>query len=78
MEVASGHLRWVLPDGTGGFGAPGDTRTVSQAAIDVVERACRADKVDGSTLYDCKGRATAILRAAKATTTTTSKKIVQA
>jgi hypothetical protein len=43
MEVASGRLRWVLADGTGGFGAPGDTRTGSQAAIDVVEQACRAD-----------------------------------
>ena len=65
MEVASGRLRWVLPTGGGGFGAPGDTRTGSEAAVAVVERACRADTVSGTTLYDCKGRASAILSAAK-------------
>ena len=75
MEVAAGRLRWVLPDGTGGFASPGDTRTGSQAAIDVVERACRADTVTGTsgtsvTLYDCQGRASAILQAAKDKTTT--------
>jgi 4-amino-4-deoxy-L-arabinose transferase-like glycosyltransferase len=66
MEVASGRLRWVLPGGSGGFGLPGDTRTGSQSAIDVVERACRAEKISGATLYDCQGRASAILRAAGA------------
>jgi 4-amino-4-deoxy-L-arabinose transferase-like glycosyltransferase len=78
MEVADGHLRWVLADtggGGGGFGAPGDTRTGSQAAIDAVERACRADTATGSggasvTLYDCQGRAAAIRQDAKATKTT--------
>jgi 4-amino-4-deoxy-L-arabinose transferase-like glycosyltransferase len=119
MEVADGHLRWVLPDSGGGglgggaggggfggaggfggsagggfgaggaaggfgaggagggFGAPGDTRTGSQAAIDVVEKACRADKISGTsgtsvTLYDCQGRASAILKAAKAAKSKTS------
>jgi hypothetical protein len=57
----------VLADGGGQFGAPGDTRTGSQAAIAVVKRACRADAVSTSvTLYDCQGRASAILRAAGA------------
>jgi 4-amino-4-deoxy-L-arabinose transferase-like glycosyltransferase len=72
MEVASGHLRWVLPSSGGaGFGAPGDTRTGSQSAISVVEKACTADKVSSTgssgtvTLYDCRGRAPAILQAAK-------------
>ncbi|HWF49271.1 MAG TPA: glycosyltransferase family 39 protein [Solirubrobacteraceae bacterium] len=72
MEVASGHLRWVLPStGGGGFGAPGDTRTGSQSAISVVEKACTADKVSSTgtsgtvTLYDCRGRTPAILQAAK-------------
>jgi hypothetical protein len=76
MEVASGRVRWVLPGGGGGFGAPGDTRTGSQAAIDVVEKACRADTITGTgsssvTLYDCRGRASAILRAAKASASNT-------
>ncbi|HEY5319001.1 MAG TPA: hypothetical protein VIJ20_13520, partial [Solirubrobacteraceae bacterium] len=73
MEVASGHLRWVLASAGGAFSAPGDTRTGSQAAIDVVEQACRADKITGTggssvTLYDCRGRASAILQAAKKAT----------
>ncbi|MDQ6806927.1 MAG: hypothetical protein M3065_18655, partial [Actinomycetota bacterium] len=73
MEVTSGRLRWVMPDGGGGFGAPGDPRTGSQSAITVVEKACRANKVSTTgggttTVYDCRGRASAILQAAKAAT----------
>jgi hypothetical protein len=64
-EVASGQLRWVLPAASGGFGAPGDTRTGSQSAISVVEKACRADTVSGTKLYDCQGRASALLQAAR-------------
>ncbi|HWF34780.1 MAG TPA: glycosyltransferase family 39 protein [Solirubrobacteraceae bacterium] len=65
MEVASGHLRWVVASSSGGFAAPGDTRTGSQAAISAVEKACRADSVSTTggasvTLYDCQGRAPAI------------------
>jgi len=77
-EVASGHLRWVLPAGTGGFGAPGDTRTGSQSAIAVVEQACRADKVSGTTVYDCQGRAATIVQAAKAKTKATTTTHVKA
>ena len=79
MEVASSRLRWVLADGGGGFGAPGDTRAGSQAAIEIVEKACRADTITGTsgsrvTLYDCKGRASAIRQAAKAATSATRAK----
>jgi 4-amino-4-deoxy-L-arabinose transferase-like glycosyltransferase len=71
MQVASGHLRWVLADNEGGFALPGDTRTGSQSAIAVVKQACRADTIKGTTgtsvtLYDCQGRGSAILQAAKA------------
>jgi hypothetical protein len=70
MEVKSGHLRWVLLDGTGGLRAPGDSRTGSQAAMDVAARACKRLTVDDRgaanlTIYDCQGRAAAILAAAR-------------
>jgi hypothetical protein len=82
-EVASGHLRWVLASGGGGFAAPGDTRSGSQAAINVVAQACQADTITGTggssvTLYDCQGRASAILQAAGAPATTTSASAVKA
>jgi hypothetical protein len=66
MEVRSGRLRWVLMSGDAqGFQAPGDTRTGSEAALDAVAKACRAVRLsDGTTLYDCQGRAAAIRQAA--------------
>jgi 4-amino-4-deoxy-L-arabinose transferase-like glycosyltransferase len=68
MEVRLGHLRWVLVDGSQGFQAPGDARTGSQAAMDVVAKTCRAVTFTTSTgtkvtMYDCQGRAPAILSA---------------
>jgi 4-amino-4-deoxy-L-arabinose transferase-like glycosyltransferase len=68
-EVGSGHLRWVLADTGFGGRLPGDTRTGSQSAIDVVEKTCRPVTLttsDGSkvTMYDCAGRAGAILAGA--------------
>ena len=69
-EVRSGHLRWVLADGGTSSRLPGDTRTGSQSAIADVEKACRAVTFTSSagkvTMYDCAGRAAAILTAAKA------------
>lgn len=67
-EVRSGRLRWVLADQGQGISLPGDTRTGSQAALGAVERACPAVTIStGSgtrvTLYDCSGRAAAILKA---------------
>ena len=64
-------------NGAGGR-LPGDTRSGSQAAIAVVEQTCRAVTIPGSsstgganassstktTMYDCRGRAGAILAAA--------------
>jgi hypothetical protein len=68
MEVRAGHLRWVITSGNPGFGGPGDTRTGSQAAMDVVAKACRVVTLTGSSpaetttkMYDCQGRAATIL-----------------
>jgi 4-amino-4-deoxy-L-arabinose transferase-like glycosyltransferase len=68
-EVSSGHLRWVLADTGAGARLPGDTRTGSQSAISAVENACKAVTVTTSggssfTMYDCQGRAAAILGSA--------------
>ncbi len=69
MEVRAGRLRWVITDDTQGVTAPGDTRTGSQAAMDVVAKTCRPVTLSGNgatgQMYDCLGRATAILQAAK-------------
>ncbi len=68
-EVKAGHLRWVLADqGQAGGRLPGDTRAGSQAAIAIVERTCPAVTFTTSsgtkvTMYDCAGRASAILAA---------------
>jgi hypothetical protein len=69
QQVRAGHLRWVLFDSSGGFGAPGDTRAGSRAALSVIAKTCRAVTVTTSsgtriTMYDCQGRAAAILRGA--------------
>jgi hypothetical protein len=69
MEVREGRLRWVLLDGTQGSTLPGDTRTGSEAAMDVVAKTCRPATLSSTgtsgQMYDCQGRATAILQAAK-------------
>ena len=69
MEVREGRLRWVIVDNSQATGLTGDTRTGSQAAMDVVEKSCRSvtfnnNGVTGQ-MYDCLGRAAAILQAAK-------------
>ena len=69
QEVAAGRLRWVIVDNTQGASLPGDTRTGSQTAMDVVAKTCRKVTLSSSgstiTLYDCQGRAAAILQAAR-------------
>jgi 4-amino-4-deoxy-L-arabinose transferase-like glycosyltransferase len=69
MEVREGRLRWVISDNTQGASLPGDTRTGSQAAMDVVAKTCRPVTLgsDGGSgqMYDCLGHAAAILQAAK-------------
>ena len=65
MEVKDGRLRWIIAGDAGGFGAPGDTRTGSEDAFAIVEKACPSVTVDGTKLYDCVGRASAILSAAQ-------------
>ena len=66
-EVSSGRLRWVLIEGNGGMRLPGDTRSGSQSAFDAVQKACRAVNLNTAsstaTMYDCSGRASAILQA---------------
>ena len=69
QEVAAGRLRWVIVDGTQTGGLAGDTRTGSQTAMNVVASTCRKVTLSTSgstvTMYDCQGRAAAILEAAK-------------
>ena len=69
QEVAAGRLRWVIVDNAGGGTLPGDTRTGSQSAMEVVAKTCRRVTLNASgntvTLYDCQGRAAAILQAAR-------------
>jgi 4-amino-4-deoxy-L-arabinose transferase-like glycosyltransferase len=72
-EVASGHLRWVLADTGQGRGAPGDTRTGSQAAMSIVAQTCRSVSFTTAggtkvTMYDCRGRSAAILNASSRST----------
>jgi hypothetical protein len=63
MEVREGRLRWVLIDDGASFQLPGDTRAGSERAFDVVAKACRSVTIDGGVkLYDCQGRAAAIVR----------------
>ncbi len=69
MEVREGRLRWVIDDGAQDFRAAGDTRTGSQAALTVVAKTCKPVTIRGNnatnvTIYDCQGRAAAILAAA--------------
>ncbi len=70
MEVKDGRLRWVLTDsGQGGFAGPRDSRQGSAAALDVIAKACKAATFSSSgskvTMYDCQGKAAAILAAAR-------------
>jgi 4-amino-4-deoxy-L-arabinose transferase-like glycosyltransferase len=69
QEVAAGRLRWVIVDSTQGGGLPGDPRTGSQTAMSVVASTCRRVTLSTGgttvTMYDCLGRAAAILQAAK-------------
>ena len=69
MEVRDGRLRWVIVDNSQATGLTGDTRTGSQAAMDVVEKSCRSVTLSNNgvtgQMYDCLGRAAAILQAAK-------------
>jgi hypothetical protein len=64
QEVRAGRLRWIV-GGDSGFGAPGDTRTGSEAAFAIVQKVCPSVTIDGTKLYDCAGRATAILETAQ-------------
>ncbi len=68
-QVSAGRLRWVIVDASQGGGLSGDTRTGSQSAMNVVTSACRRVTLSKSastvTMYDCQGRAAAILEAAR-------------
>jgi hypothetical protein len=68
-EVSSGQLRWILPESSQAPRLGGDTRTGSQAALSIVATACKrvtlASGTGSVTMYDCLGRAPAILAAAR-------------
>jgi 4-amino-4-deoxy-L-arabinose transferase-like glycosyltransferase len=71
-EVRSGKLSWLLVTGTQTSGLPGDTRSGSQAALEIVERVAQKITVKtpsgaSVTLYHLAGSAGAILRAAEGT-----------
>jgi hypothetical protein len=65
-EVRAGHLRWVLTDGSQGMRLPGDARQGSRTALEAVQKSCRAVSLSNGagTIYDCRGRASAILHSA--------------
>ena len=67
-EVQDGKLRWIIVDSSQGGGLPGDTRTGSESALDVVAKTCRAVTLSTGTgtvtMYDCQGYGAALLRAA--------------
>ena len=55
QRVASGDIRWVLTDGSGG-GMPNDGRTGSRSVMAAIQETCTpVSGVDG--LYDCSGAA---------------------
>src|SRR5206468_4490944 len=65
-QIRSGHLSWVLADGSGQRfgGLTGDTRTGSQSAIAAVEKVCpKVTLSSGATLYYCAGHAAALVQA---------------
>lgn len=62
--VSAGRIRWVLAESSGFPGMPGDTRKGSSEAITAVERACTKVTVGATQIYDCKGRAGALLATA--------------
>jgi 4-amino-4-deoxy-L-arabinose transferase-like glycosyltransferase len=69
MEVRNGKLRWLVADGSGGFGAfGGDSRQGSRAALDIAEQVGKKVTITSNpttvTMYDLQGRASAILAAA--------------
>jgi hypothetical protein len=65
-QVRAGNLRWVLVDSSG-MGVPGDTRTGSSAAMSIVAKTCPVVTLTANgtkvTMYDCAGKASAILKA---------------
>jgi 4-amino-4-deoxy-L-arabinose transferase-like glycosyltransferase len=71
MEVRDGRLRWILSEGTqgGGFGGfGGDSRQGSAAALAIAEKVGRKVTFTSGgtqvTMYDLRGKASAILAAA--------------
>jgi hypothetical protein len=77
QEVRSGTIRWVLAERSAGRpGLPGDTRVGAKPAMSAVASACRSvptaaagtstrSESASSTLYDCKGRAAALVAAGR-------------
>jgi hypothetical protein len=69
MEIRSGRLRWLLVDSTQQLRLPGDTRAGSQNAVSIAEQVARkvtftTANATTVTMYDLRGRASAIMKAA--------------
>ncbi|HEX3976313.1 MAG TPA: glycosyltransferase family 39 protein [Solirubrobacteraceae bacterium] len=69
MEVRDGRLRWLVDDGSSGFGGfGGDSRQGSRAALAIAEKVGKKVTVTTSgstiTMYDLRGKSSAILAAA--------------
>ena len=67
QEIRSGNIRWVLVDGTGSGGTQ-DGRTGSSQVMAAVAQTCTkvsysSSSSSGGTLYDCQGKADALLSA---------------
>ena len=67
QEIRSGNIRWVLVDGTGPGGTQ-DGRTGSSQVMAAVAQTCTkvsysSSPSSGGTLYDCQGKADALLSA---------------
>jgi 4-amino-4-deoxy-L-arabinose transferase-like glycosyltransferase len=61
QQVASGKIRWVIADASGG-GMPTDSRVGSKDVMTAIAKTCKAVKTSAGTIYDCQGSATALAK----------------
>ena len=69
QAIRDGRIRWVLTGGSGPGGPPGaaDNRVGSRTVMSLVQSSCRKAPLSTTSggLYDCSGRASALLAAAR-------------
>jgi hypothetical protein len=63
QQVASGKIRWVIADSSGG-GMPTDSRVGSKDVMTAITKTCKAVKTSAGTIYDCQGSAAALAKLA--------------